>query len=173
MAARTDQMTTFTYTTYIHAAPEQIWRGLTDPAMTKRYWRHQKAGPKTFRSDWTKGSTWDLEHKQVGLVVSDPAQVILESDPYRRLSYTWHSFTPRWAAEVGMDEATAKAWRAEPRSKVTFDMQDVGRGVVKLTVTHDGFPPGSRVLQAISQGWPAVLSSLKTLLETGTVLPAT
>ena len=43
MAVRTDQMTTFTYTTYIHAAPEQIWRGLTDPAMTKRYWRHQKA----------------------------------------------------------------------------------------------------------------------------------
>ena len=72
-----------------------------------------------------------------------------------------------------MDDATAEAWRAEPRSKVTFDMQDVGRDVVKLTVTHDGFPPGSRVLQAISEGWPAVLSSLKTLLETGTALPAT
>ena len=152
MAVRTDQMTTFTYTTYIHAAPEQIWRGLTDPAMTKRYWRHQKAGPKTFHSDWTKGSTWDLEHKDVGLVVADREQVILESDPYRRLSYAWHSFTPGWAAEVGMDEATAEAWRAEPRSKVTSDMQDVGRGVVKLTVTHDGFTPGSRVLQAISEG---------------------
>ena len=99
--------------------------------------------------------------------MADREQVILESDPYRRLSYTWHSFTPGWAAEVGMDEATAEAWRAEPRSKVTFDMQDVGRGVVKLTVTHDGFTPGSRVLQAISEGWPAVLSSLKTLLETG------
>ena len=82
MAVRTDQMTTFTYATYIHAAPEQIWRGLTDPAMTKRYWRHQKAGPKTFHSDWTKGSTWDLEHKDVGLVVADREQVILESDPY-------------------------------------------------------------------------------------------
>jgi uncharacterized protein YndB with AHSA1/START domain len=131
------------------------------------------AGPKTFRSDWKKGSTWDLEHKDVRLVVSDPEQVVLESDPCRRLSYTWHSFTPRWAAEVGMDEATAKAWRAEPRSKVTFDLQDVGRGVVKLTVTHDGFSPGSRVLAAISEGWPAVLSSLKSLLETGTALPAT
>ena len=52
MAARTDQVTSFTYTTYIHAAPDQVWRGLTDPAMTKRYWRHQMAGPKTFRSDW-------------------------------------------------------------------------------------------------------------------------
>jgi uncharacterized protein YndB with AHSA1/START domain len=105
--------------------------------------------------------------------VSDPEQVILESDPSRRLSYTWHSFTPRWAAEVGMDEATAEGWRAEPRSKVTYDINDIGQGVVKLTVTHGGFSPGSRVLPAISEGWPAVLSSLKTLLETGTALPAT
>jgi uncharacterized protein YndB with AHSA1/START domain len=173
MNARTGKMTSFTYVTYIQATPEQVWRGLTEPAMTKRYWRHHMAGPKTFRSDWKKGSTWDLEHKEVGLVVSDPRQVILMSDPYCRLSYTWHSFTPGWAAEVGMDEATAQAWRAEPRSKVTFDTEEVGRGVIKLTVTHDGFSPGSRVLQAISEGWPAVLSSLKTLLETGTALPAT
>lgn len=98
--------------------------------------------------------------------------MILESDPYRRLSYTWHLFTPEWAAEVGMDEVTADAWRAEFRSKVTFDMDDVGLGVVRLTVTHDGFSPGSGVLQAVSDGWPAVLASLKTLLETGAALPA-
>ena len=173
MAAPTDQMTSFTYTTYIRAASAQVWQGLTDPAITKRYWRHKMAGPKTFRSDWKKGSTYDLAHEEVGLVVSDPGQVILESDPYRQLSYTWHSFTPEWAAEVGMDEATADAWRAEPRSKVAFDIEDVGKGVVKLTVVHDGFSPGSAVLQGISQGWPAVLSSLKTLLETGTALSAT
>jgi uncharacterized protein YndB with AHSA1/START domain len=173
MNARADMMTSFTYTIYIHATAEQVWRGLTDPAMTKCYWRHHKAGPKTFRSDWQKGSTWDLEHKDVGLVVSDLEQVILVSDPYRRLSYTWHSFTPGWAAEVGMDDATAEAWRAEPRSKVSFDIEDVEHGVVKLAVTHDGFSPRSRVLQAISEGWPAVLSSLKTLLETGKALPAT
>ena len=173
MNTRTDKITSFTYTIYIHAMPEQVWRGLTDPALTTCYWRHHMAGPKTFRSDWTKGSTWDLEHQDVGLVVSDPEQVILESDPYRRLSYTWHSFTPEWAAEVGMDEATADTWRAEPRSKVTYEMEDVGKGVARLTVVHDAFPPGSSVLQAISQGWPAVLSNLKTLLETGTALPAT
>ena len=126
-----------------------------------------------FHSDWKKGSTYDLAHEEVGLVVSDPEQVILESDPYCRLAYTWHSFTPEWAAEVGMDEATADAWRAEPRSKVTFDIEDVGKGVARLTVMHDGFSPGSSVLQGISQGWPAVLSSLKTLLETGTALSAT
>jgi hypothetical protein len=66
-----------------------------------------------------------------------------------------------------MDEATAKAWRAEPCSKVTLDIEDIGQGVAKLTVTHDGFPPGSRVLQAISEGWPAVLSSLKPSLRPG------
>jgi uncharacterized protein YndB with AHSA1/START domain len=173
MNARGDTVTSFTYTIYMHAMAEQVWRGLTDPGMTKRYWRHHLAGPKTFRSDWKKGSTWDLQHEDVGLVVSDPGQVILVSDSGRRLSYTWHSFTPGWAAEVGMDEATAEAWRAEPRSTVTFDIEDVAAGVVKLTVTHDGFSPGSRVLPAISEGWPAVLSSLKTLLETGTALPAT
>jgi hypothetical protein len=66
-----------------------------------------------------------------------------------------------------MDEATADAWRAEPRSKVAFDIEDTGRGVVKLTVVHDGFEPGSGVLRATSEGRPAVLASLKTLLETG------
>ena len=81
MTARNDQMTSFTYTTYIHATPERVWQGLTDPAVTKRYWRHHKAGAKTFRSDWKKGSTYDLAHEEVGLVVSDPEQVILESAP--------------------------------------------------------------------------------------------
>jgi len=56
----------------IHAAPEQVWQGLTDPAFTKRYWRHQRAGVKTSRSDWTKGKTYDLAHGEVGLDVSYP-----------------------------------------------------------------------------------------------------
>ncbi|HWF15636.1 MAG TPA: SRPBCC domain-containing protein, partial [Acidimicrobiales bacterium] len=142
MAAGIDQATSCTYTTYVRATPQRVWQGLTDPADTKRYWRHQTAGEKTFRSDWEKGSTWDLEHHEVGLVVSDPEQVILESDPYTRLAYTWHTFTPEWAVEVGMDEATADTWRAEPRSKVSYDIEDVGHGVAKLTVIHDGFAPG-------------------------------
>jgi len=171
MAAGIDQMTTFTYTTYIHTTPERVWQGLTDPALTRRYWRHHRAGEKTFHSDWKKGSTYELAHEKVGLVVRDPEQMILESDPCRRLSYTWHTFTPQWAAEVGMDEVTADLWRAEPRSQAAFDIEDDAHGVVKLTVVHEGFEPGSHVLQGISNGWPAVLSSLKTLLETGTALP--
>lgn len=172
MTARTEPVTSFTYTTYIHAAPGQVWRALTDPAMTKRYWRHHRAGVKTFLSDWQKGSAYQLAHEEVGLIVSDPEQVILESEPGRRLAYTWHSFTPEWAAAVGMDAATADAWRAGPRSKVAFDIEDAWPGVTKLTVTHGTFSPASPVLQGISDGWPAVLASLKTLLETGTALPA-
>ncbi|HUE06869.1 MAG TPA: SRPBCC family protein [Acidimicrobiales bacterium] len=162
--------TSFTYTIYIQAEPQRIWRALTDPEDTSRYWRHQKAGPKTFRSDWKKGSTWDLLHEDVGLVVSDPDQMILESDPPNRLVYRWHRVTPEWAAEVGMNEATAAKWRAEPLSRVSVDIEDVGNGVVKLALVHDGFETGSEILPAISEGWPAVLSSLKTLVETGASL---
>ena len=168
-----EDATRFTYTIYMHATPEQIWRGLTEPTYTKQFWRHPSAGAKSFRSDWRQGSTWSLLHDDVGLDVSDPEQVILESEPHRRLAYTWHTFTPDWCKHVGMDDATAHAWRSEPRSRVTYQLEDVGDGVTKLTVVHDGFQPGSRVLEAISEGWPAVLSSLKTLLETGSALPAT
>jgi uncharacterized protein YndB with AHSA1/START domain len=106
--------TSFVYTTYIHATRERVWQGLTDPELTMRWWRHHLAGGKTFVSDWKKGSTYDMLHPEVGLVVSHPAQVILASDPYRRLAYRWHTFTPDWAARVAMDEATATAWRSEP-----------------------------------------------------------
>src|SRR5271167_4494148 len=134
--------------------------------MSARFdWRHQRAGEKTFRSDWKKGSTYDLAHEEVGLVVSDPEQVILESDPYRRLSYTWHTFTPEWQAAHGFSDELRSTFAAEPRSKVTFDLEPVD-GSVKLTVVHDGFEPGSVVLERIGGGWPMVLSELKTLLET-------
>ena len=69
-----------------------------------------------------------------------------------------------------MDQATADAWRAGTRSTVTYDIEPVGRDVTKLIVTHDGFSPGSPVLLGISEGWPAVLSSLKTILEMGTAM---
>jgi DNA-binding transcriptional ArsR family regulator/uncharacterized protein YndB with AHSA1/START domain len=170
MDQKTDQ-TTFVYTTYIHSTPERVWQGLTDPAFTTRYWRHPASGGLTLSSDWQKSSTYELSFDKTGLVISDPDQVILEADPYRRLAYTWHTFTPEWAAAHGFDETTAAAWRAEPRSKVAFDIEDAGKGVVKLTVVHDGFEVGSGVLQGISTGWPAVLASLKTLLETGAALP--
>jgi DNA-binding transcriptional ArsR family regulator/uncharacterized protein YndB with AHSA1/START domain len=156
----------FVYTTYINTTPKRLWQGLTDPAFTRRYW-----GGVALESDWRAGSTFTLELAKHGVKIADPAQVVLESDPYRRLSYTWHTFTPEWAAAHGFDEVTAAAWRAEPRSKVAFDIEEAGDGVVKLTVEHDGFAPGSAVLEGVRGGWPAVLASLKTLLETGSALP--
>ncbi|MGO9854599.1 MAG: ArsR/SmtB family transcription factor [Acidimicrobiales bacterium] len=163
--------TTFVYTTYIHATPERVWQGLTAPAFTARYWRHPLSGGVSYRSDWEKGSTYEVAYEESGLVVSDPEQVVLESDPYRRLAYTWHTFTPDWAARHGFDEAVAAVWRAEPRSRVAFDIEETTEGVVKLTVVHDGFEPGSEVLTGVTNGWPAVIAGLKTLLETGSALP--
>src|ERR1700729_3972132 len=60
--------TTFVYTTYINATPERVWQGLTDPAFTERYWRHPVSGGVAYRSDWKKGSTYDVAYEQVGLV---------------------------------------------------------------------------------------------------------
>jgi uncharacterized protein YndB with AHSA1/START domain len=163
--------TAFVYTTYINTTPEKLWQGLTDPAFTSRYWRHPKSGGVSYVTDWAKGSAYDLAYAETGLVVSDPEQIVLESDPYRRLAYTWHTFTQEWAAGHGIEESQRAAWGAEPRSKVAFDIEEAGPGVVKLTVLHDGFEPGSAVLQGITQGWPAVIASLKTLMETGSALP--
>lgn len=168
----TTKETTFVYTTYIHATPEKVWQGLTDPAFTKQYWRHPSAGGVEMRTDWKKGSAYDVTYEKSGLVISDPEQVILESDPYRRLAYTWHTFTPEWASAHGIDQSLAAEWGAEPRSRVAFDIEDAGNGVVKLTVVHDGFEAGSAVLEGVSGGWPAVISALKTLLETGALLPS-
>jgi uncharacterized protein YndB with AHSA1/START domain/DNA-binding transcriptional ArsR family regulator len=166
----TSNPTTFVYSTYIRATPERVWQGLTDPEFTRRYWRHPTAGGVSMTTDWQKGSAYDLAYDETGLVVRNVDQVVLESEPYRRLAYTWHTFSPEWAALHGFDEETAAAWRAEPRSKVAFDIEDTGNGVVKLTVVHDGFAEGSEVLKGVSSGWPAVLASLKTLLETGSPL---
>jgi uncharacterized protein YndB with AHSA1/START domain len=96
---------------------------------------------------------------------------VLESEPYRRLSYSWHTFTPELADSIGLtDEARARI-AAEARSKVTFEIEPLGE-LVKLTVVHDGFDPESVVVTMVGQGWPRILSDLKTLLETGETLPA-
>jgi DNA-binding transcriptional ArsR family regulator/uncharacterized protein YndB with AHSA1/START domain len=149
---------TFVYTTYIRTTPEQLWKGLTDPAFTKRYWNT------TFETDWQVGSpmVWDNQ----GARIEDPEQVVLESDPFTRLSFTWHTFTPELAKAVGFSAEQQAAYVAEPRSKVVFDIEDQ-QPMVKLTVIHETAAPDSAVLSAVSGGWPQVLSALKTLLETG------
>jgi uncharacterized protein YndB with AHSA1/START domain/DNA-binding transcriptional ArsR family regulator len=153
----------FVYTTYINTTPERLWQALTDPAFTRRYWGV------TFESDWQAGSTviWN----QDGVTMADPAQVVLESEPCRRLAYTWHTFTPEFAKAVGLSDEVLGKMIDERRSKVTFDIEPLGQ-MVKLTVVHSDFEPGSTVLEMVSVGWPHLLSGLKTLLETGETLPA-
>ncbi|HTR75015.1 MAG TPA: metalloregulator ArsR/SmtB family transcription factor [Solirubrobacterales bacterium] len=153
----------FVYTTYIKTTPELVWKAITDPAFCREYL--------ALESDWEVGSTyvWD----QDGLKIAHPDQVVLESDPYRRLAFTFHTFVPELAEVTRLEEETIVAAAGEPRSKVTFEIEPRG-DQVKLTVIHDGFEPGSTVLGLIGDGWPIKLSILKTLLEregTGDAVP--
>ncbi len=152
----------FVYTTYINTTPERLWQALIEPAFTRRYWGL------SFESAWTVGST--MTWLQDGVTTTDPAQVVLAFEPFRRLAYTWHTFTRELADLLGFSDEFLAAVAAEPRSKVAFEIEPLGE-MVKLTVVHDGFETGSTVLQSVSGGWPQVLSSLKTFVETGDVLP--
>lgn len=153
--------TEFVYITHIKTTPERLWDALTNPAFTKKYWGVE------FDTDWQVGSpmTWD----HLGTVMSDPEQVVLEADKPHRLSYTWHTITPEFATSIGLDDAERDALAAEPRTKVTFTIEPTD-DAVKLTVVHDGFEPGSELRNGVSEGWPALLSSLKSFLETGSPL---
>lgn len=159
----TDQDPDYVYTTFIRTTPERLWQAITDPAFTRRYWGV------AFDTDWRPGSPMTWHYKDV--TMEDPAQQVVESDPYRRLAFAWHAITPDFAAETGMDDELRAALVAEPRSTVAFDLEPRGP-LTKLTVTHGGFEAGSTLRGMIGAGWPELLSSLKTLLETGEPLPA-
>jgi uncharacterized protein YndB with AHSA1/START domain/DNA-binding transcriptional ArsR family regulator len=154
---------TFVYTTYIRTTPERLWRALTEPAFTERYWGI------TFDSDWQPGSA--VSWNQRGVTIADAEQVVVESEPYRRLALTWHTFTPEWAAAMDVDDADRERLAGERRSKFTFDIEPLDDEQVKLTVVHDDLEPGGRLAPMISRGWPRVLANLNTLLETGEPLP--
>jgi uncharacterized protein YndB with AHSA1/START domain/DNA-binding transcriptional ArsR family regulator len=154
----------FVYTTYVRTTPERLWRGLTDPAFTRQYWGTE------FVTDWHPGSamTWIVKDDTE---IADPGQVVLEAEPYTRLSYAWHTFTEDWARAYDLDEDYRARVAREPRSKVTFEIEPKGDHV-RLTVVHDGFDEDSAVLPGVSEGWPQVVAGLKTLLETGAPLTA-
>ncbi len=159
----------FVYATYIDTTPERLWDALTSPEFTRRYW----AGA-ALHSDWRVGSPvlWqdapDAEPKDLG-------QVVLAADRPHRLSYSWHGFQPEHAEFFGWSDEEYRERLREPRSKVDFTIEPHGP-VVRLTVTHDGFAPGSVMHQAVSGelppsgGWPELLADLKTLLEKGEVM---
>ena len=138
---------TFRYTIYIEATPECVWHALTDAELTAAYWGHANC------SDWRTGSSW--EHQRTdGSEIADVVGTVLESDPPRRLSITF--------------DGTHEEPAGDP-SVVTFSIEPF-RDIVKLTVTHARIPSPDD-LETAASGWSAVLSNLKTLLETGAVLP--
>ncbi|OAF17608.1 SRPBCC family protein [Bradyrhizobium neotropicale] len=142
----------FVYVTYIETTPEKLWEALTNSEFTRRYWFDTEV-----ESDWKVGSPFALVMKGV---TTDTGE-ILEADQPRRLSYTFKH-------EVNED------MRNERPTRVVFTLEPWGN-LVKLSVTHEGFAAGSKLLDGISKGWPAILSGLKSLLETGkapTIPPA-
>jgi DNA-binding transcriptional ArsR family regulator/uncharacterized protein YndB with AHSA1/START domain len=146
----------FVYTTYIRTTPERQWQAITDHAISHRYMGHAKA---SYRK---KGSAYVWEDRE--LRIEHPEQVILESDPYRRLAFTFHTFVPELTT-LGLDADVIEKAASERRSKVSFDIEPVDDDQVKLTVVHGDFPPESTVRELISGGWPWKLANLKSGLE--------
>ena len=136
---------TFVYVTYIAAQPEAVWKGLLDGAFTRQYWAHENV------SDWKPGSTWEHRRLDEARTV-DVLGEVLEAEPPRRLVITW-----AWPKDRG---------RRDRHSRVTFEIEKVA-DMARLTVTHDDLERDPEMAKKISGGWPRVLSSLKSLLETG------
>src|SRR5262245_18941854 len=150
----TEAKAEFVYVIYIRTTAEKLWRALVEPEFTKQYW-----GETWQESEWRKGAAWRIM-KPDG-AVADSGEV-LEIEPHKRLVLTWRNeFRP---------ELTAEGY-----SRLTYQLEQHG-DMVKLTLTHEmpRIAPGrSKFIDAVSNGWPAILSSLKSLLETGDALEAT
>lgn len=140
----------FVYVTYIRTTPEKLWAALIQPEFTRQYWMGHVQD-----CAWTKGASWKL----VGTdgVVKDAGEV-LEFTPHSRIVLNWQNqFRPEL--------------KAEGYSQASFDLEPLG-DTVKLTVTHSFAMPDSAMKQAVSGGWPRILSGLKSLLETNETLLA-
>ncbi|MBW3096807.1 SRPBCC family protein [Pseudohoeflea coraliihabitans] len=140
--------TEFVYVSYIRATREKVFEALVRPEVARKYWGHENV------SDWEPGSKWEHVRVQGGRQV-ELAGEVLEIEPPRRLVISW---------------ANASEYEdASRHSRVTFELATLGE-MVRLTVTHDRLVPDSGMAQGIRKGWPLVLASLKSYLETGQAL---
>jgi uncharacterized protein YndB with AHSA1/START domain len=137
----------FVYVTVIRTTAEKLWAALTDAKVIRRYWFDAIVD-----CDWKKGSPWRKARGDGSLTDSGE---ILEIDPPHRLVIRWQG---EWKPE----------FKAEGPSRCTLALEPMG-GAVKLTSTHEIERPESKFIAALSEGWPLVLSNLKSLLETGDV----
>lgn len=135
----------FVYVTYIRTTPERLWSALTSPEFTMQYWFGMRS-----ESDWTAGSPWRLVYPDGR--VADTGEII-EAERPKRLVIRWRNeFKPEL--------------KAEGYSRCSVDLEPMG-DAVKLTIAHEMERPASRFIEAVSGGWPRILSNLKSLLETG------
>jgi uncharacterized protein YndB with AHSA1/START domain len=135
----------FVYVTFIRTTPAKLWEALTDPGFIRQYWFGI-----TIECGWTKGSPWKLSYPD-GAV--DTTGEVLEIDPPRRMIIRWQN-------------ESKPELKAEGPSRCTMELEPAG-SAVKLTITHEIEQPDSRLITAVSGGWPRVVSNLKSLLETG------
>jgi uncharacterized protein YndB with AHSA1/START domain len=139
----------FLYVTFIRSTPEKVWEALIKPEFAQTYWFGM-----WIESDWKKGSPWKLI-KADGFVADEGE--VLEIERPRKLVLKWRNVFRPELAEEGF-------------ARATLEIEPAGESV-KLTVTHEMDTPGSKLIEAVAGGWPAILSSLKSLLETGAALP--
>lgn len=141
----------FVYVTYIRTTPAKLWQALLDPEFTRHYW----CGT-AHESEWKPGSSWRIMIPDGR--VADAGEII-EIEPEKRLVLKWRNeFKPEL--------------HAEGYSRCTCELEKQGE-MVKLTVVHEMDRPESKLIEAVSGGWPLILASLKSLLETGEALEAT
>lgn len=143
----TTELPDFVYVSYIGSSPERVWEALTDAGQSAAYWGHSNV------SDWQEGSRW--EHRRTdGSGTADVVGTVLESRPPQRLVTTW--------------SAPGQEQSARPDT-VAFDVEPYEE-IVRLTVTHSDFASEAERNDA-ADGWPAVISNLKTFIELGRPLP--
>ena len=135
----------FVYVVFIRTTPEKLWDALRLPEFCKQYWRGT-----WLDSDWKKGASWKMLNAEGQLC---DAGEVAEIDPPKRLVLKWqHELRPEL--------------KAEGYTQATFTLEQQG-AMMKLTVVHEIDKPNSKIIEVVSNGWPAILSSLKSFLETG------
>ena len=137
----------FVYVTFIRTTPAKLWEALTEPRFIRQYWFNAMV-----ECSWKKGSPWKMSRPDGTL--TDTGE-ILEIDPPRRMVIRWQN---EWKHEL----------KAEGPSRCTIELEPVD-DAVKLTITHEIDRPESRFITAVADGWPRLLSNLKSLLETGQI----
>jgi uncharacterized protein YndB with AHSA1/START domain len=140
---------TFVYVTYIRTTPDKLWTALTtDAEFMKQYWFGVHC-----QSQWTPGSSWKMVHGDGQ--ITDAGEIV-EADPPRRLVIRWqHQSKPEL--------------KAEGESFCTMELEPSGTAV-KLSITHTIERDSSKLIAAVSGGWPKIISNLKSLLETGSIV---